>query len=91
MNNTTEPGKNQAIASMVLGIIAVVFAWFGWGSIVSLVCSIVGLVLAVNAKKAGNTSGMQKAGLILSLIGIICAVIGLIICIACTGCALLLG
>ena len=91
MNNGSDSAKNMAIASMVLGIVAVVFAWFGWGAFVSLACSIVGLVLAVNAKKKGNTSGMQKAGLVLSLIGIICAIIGLITCIACSACAICAG
>ena len=52
-NNQNVPGKGAAVASLVLGIIAVVLWFFGYTSIVSVILGIVGLVCAGNAKKAG--------------------------------------
>lgn len=85
----SEPGKGKAITSMVLGIIAVVLCWFGYVAILSLVLAIVGLVLAISAKKdmkaSGNFSarGMATAGLVLSIISL---VLSAIVFLACTIC-----
>lgn len=77
-----------AIASLVLGIVAIVFNFIGLG-IVGLILGIVGIVLGVLAKKK-NPTGMATAGLVLSIIGtVLCALI-LIACAACfsaAGCA----
>lgn len=80
--------KGFAIAAMVLGIISCVFAWFGLASgIVSLVLAIVGLILAIMARKSyaelGQKNGMATAGLVLSIIGIVLSVIGIIACGVC--------
>ena len=53
---------NKAVATFVLGIIAAVFAFFGWGAFIGLACGIVGIVLAKKAKEAGNTEGILQAG-----------------------------
>lgn len=72
-----------AIASLVLGIVAILFNFIGLG-IVGLVLGIVGIVLGVMAKKK-NPTGMATAGLVLSIIGtVLCALI-LIACAACLG------
>lgn len=84
MENGNVPGKGKATASLILGIISVCCAWFGWGAIAGIVCGIIGAVLSVGASKDGYTQGMQKAGIVLSVIGII---LGAIIFIACTICA----
>lgn len=68
-NNQNVPGKGAAVASLVLGIIAVVLWFFGYTSIVSVILGIVGLVCAGNAKKAGFMGGLRTAGFVLSLIG----------------------
>ncbi|MCD8004693.1 MAG: hypothetical protein LUE91_03440 [Oscillospiraceae bacterium] len=62
-SNTVVPGKGATTASLVLGILSVVF--------VSLIMGIIGLVLASNSKKAGFEGGTRTAGFVLSLIGII--------------------
>ncbi len=84
MNNS----KGMSIAGLVLGIIACVFAWFGYGAIFALVCGIVGIVLSVKGRKAaiqmGEPSGLGTAGMVLSIIGIVLSGIGF----ACTMCAL---
>lgn len=84
-NNVSVPGKNSAIASLVLGIIAVVLWFFGVSALVSVVLGIVGLVCAGNAKKAGFVGGVRTAGFILSLIGLIGGAVVFIACVACVG------
>lgn len=74
-----------AIASLVLGIVAILFNFIGLG-IIGLILGIVGIVLGVMAKKK-NPTGMATAGLVLSIIGtVLCALI-LIACAACVGAA----
>ena len=73
----------MAVASMVLGIISVVFSFIGLGAI-GLVVGIVGLVLGIIAKKKAP-SGMATAGVVLSIIGIALTLLVLIACAACFG------
>lgn len=84
-NNQNVPGKGVAVASLVLGIIAVVLWFFGYTSIVSVILGIVGLVCAGNAKKAGFMGGLRTAGFVLSLIGLIGGGIAFVACVACAG------
>ena len=73
-----------AVASLVLGIVAIVFSFIGLSIPFGLIIGIVGIVLGVMAKKK-NPSGMATAGLVLSIIGtILCAII-FIACAACIG------
>ena len=62
MEENNVPGKGAAIASLVLGIVSIAcWAIFGatlWANIVAVVCGVVGLILAINAKKAGFTGGL---------------------------------
>lgn len=83
MDNKSVPGKNAAVASLVLGIISVVLWFFGYSAIISVILSIIGLVLAGNSKKAGFEGGIRTAGYVLSLIGLIGGAIFFIACVAC--------
>lgn len=65
------PGKSYAVASMVLGIVAVVFWFFRFTSLLSVILGIIGLSLASSAKKEGYYGGERMAGFILSLLGVI--------------------
>ena len=71
-----KPSNGLAIASLVLGILSIimvfVYAWVG------IICAIVGIVLAVVAKKQ-NPSGLATAGLVLSIIAL-AMIIALIAC-----------
>ena len=82
-----QPGQGPATGSLVCGIIslvaAIVFGWTAFLSLAGLVVGIIGIVLAVNAKKQGNTSGTQTAGLVLSIIGACLSGIIFISCVAC--------
>lgn len=69
----------KAVASLVLGICAIVSWFFGLGALLGMVLGIVGLVLAGQAKKAGNIEGIRTAGFVCSLIGLIGSSIAVII------------
>ncbi|MFT3985768.1 MAG: hypothetical protein QM697_17855 [Lachnospiraceae bacterium] len=85
MEQNNVPGKGAATASLVLGIIAVVFWFFGYSSALSVVLGIIGLVMASNAKKAGFEGGIRTAGFVLSLIGLIGGAFFFVACVACVG------
>jgi len=59
------PGKGAAIAALVLGICAIIMPI----PYVNLAMGIVGIAMAVMAKKAGYNRGLATAGLVLSIIG----------------------
>lgn len=74
-SSSGEEGHGLAIGSLVCGIIGVVCWFFGAGSFLSIILGIVGLVLAGNSKKNGNSEGVRTTGFILSLIALIVGVI----------------
>lgn len=63
------------IASLVLGIIGVIFSFIPFCNIISIIICIVGLVLGIVSlvlkAKAGNPKGMAIAGVVLNAIGLI--------------------
>ena len=78
------PSNGKAIASLVLGIIAIICVFFGYGALLGVVVGVVGLILGMQAKKA-NPSGMATAGIVLSIVAIAVCVVGFIACVACIG------
>jgi len=64
-----KPPTGMAVASLVLGIIALTLPI----PVVDVIAGVIGLVLAVAAKKQG-ARGMATAGLVLSIIGTIAAI-----------------
>lgn len=84
-------GKNLAVGSLVCGILSLVLMWFGYGALVGLILGIVAIVLSVNAKKKGFTEGMQKAGLVLGIIGTILSGLFFVSCVLCAGAIASLG
>ena len=87
MQDTTVPGKGKAIASLVLGFCACVFAWMGYGALLAIAASIVGIILGVQARKEmpAGKAGMATAGLVLSIIALALSSIVFIACVACIG------
>ena len=55
------PAHGKAVASLILGIVGTVCCAIG-------VCGVVGLILAIMAKKEGNNEGIRTVGFILSII-----------------------
>ena len=82
-----QPGQGAATGSLVCGIISlvagIVFGWTFFMSFAGLVVAIVGIVLAVNAKKQGFNGGNQTVGLVLGIIG---AVINSVVFVSCVAC-----
>ena len=82
-----QPGQGLATGGLVCGIVSLVagilFGWTAFLALAGMVVGIVGAILAVNAKKQGNNSGMQTAGLVLSIIGACISAVVFVSCIAC--------
>lgn len=69
VNQTPQGGAGMSIASMVLGIVALVSCCIWW---ISIPCGVIGIVLAVLSLKG------QKPGRGMAIAGLVCAIIGLI-------------
>ena len=69
MLEISEKNNGFAVASLVLGIVSVVFCFFGTWAIIGLATGIVGIVLAVKGQKSPK-KGLATAGLVLSIIGV---------------------
>ena len=63
-------GNGLAIASLVLGIVSIIFLLTGLGIIISLITSIVGVCIGYSAKRKANISNrtMANAGYICSVV-----------------------
>lgn len=87
--NTSATGQNsdgKAIASMILGIISLIFIFTGTLAILGLIMGIVGLVLGISANKTAKTS-YATAGIVLSIIGIVVCFVVFIAALACVSAA----
>lgn len=74
-----EPGENTAVAGLIMGIAAVVFWFFGYSAVASVVLGILGLVWTDKAKKEGYTGDKRTIAFVLSLVGLIGGLVVLII------------
>lgn len=73
-NSTPEGGAGMAIASMVLGIVALLLSCCFY--YVSIPCAIIGVILAGVSLKGGKPGrGMAIAGLVCSIISLIPAIL----------------
>ncbi|MCL2397522.1 MAG: DUF4190 domain-containing protein [Defluviitaleaceae bacterium] len=76
--HSEEPmGMSKAIASMVLGILALVL----FLQLASILLAVIGICLAVSARRDGYTGGMATAGMA-------CSIIALVLFAACVGCSM---
>ena len=91
-----DPGRGKAAASLVCGILGLVFTIFSytlWLGIAAIILSIVGLILGVSARKSmpAGTAGMATAGLVCSIVALAISsivVLSCAICASAVGCAL---
>ncbi len=72
----------MAIASLVLGIISIIFAFTGPVSFVGIIVGVVGIILGAVARK-NDPSGIAIGGLVTSIIGTSMALIFYLACVAC--------
>jgi len=77
----------MGVASLVLGIIAVVIGLFSAGSLgwLGAILSVLGIIFGALGKKNVEKKGIATAGLVLSIIGLILCLILYIACVACIG------
>lgn len=77
----------MGVASLVLGIIAVVIGLFTGGSLgwLGAILAIIGIILGALGKKNPEKNGLATAGLVLSIIGLVLCLLLYIACIACVG------
>ena len=93
-----QPGKGLAVGALVCGILSLAFIFLALCTsfllffigvpfaLFALISGIVGVVLAVNAKKQGFVGGMNTAGLVMSCIGLALGALVFICCVGCIGC-----
>ncbi|SDL40221.1 hypothetical protein SAMN04487759_11733 [Kandleria vitulina] len=76
----------MAVASLVLGIIAIVIGLFTTGLLgwLGAIIGIVGIILGVLARK-NNPSGIATAGFVCSIIGTVISLLFYLACVACLG------
>jgi len=65
-----DPGAGQAVTSLVLGIVSIVFAFIPCFGFVSLVTGIIGLVMGILGRKSVMRHGMAVTGIVLSAISL---------------------
>ena len=73
----------KATASLVLGIVSLVFIFFGTFAFIGMILAIIGLVLGISAKKENPEDGKAKAGIVLCIIGLALCTLSLLACAAC--------
>ncbi len=77
----------MAVASLVLGIIALVFCWMPGGlSTVSLICGIIGIILGALGSRT-EKKGAATAGLVMSIIAVALGLLTFAMCGGCVACA----
>ncbi len=86
-----KPFNVLALIGMISGIIAVIWCWMSFLSIVGVIFGIAGVIMSGIARKNDPKNGMAIAGLICSIIAIVAGAIIFISCIACYGCAICNG
>lgn len=77
--------NGKAVASLVLGIISLVFIFFGTFAFIGMILAIIGLILGISAKKESPEDGKAKAGVVLCIIGLALCTVSLLACAICVG------
>ena len=72
----------MAVASLVLGICALVFPFIGLGWL-SVLIGVIGIILGALGRKDEKKKGMATAGVVMSIIAV---ALGLLMWIACAAC-----
>ncbi len=73
----------MGIASLVLGIFSILFAFTGPAGFIGIILGVVGIVLAVLARKNNPADSVATGGLITSIVGCALALLFYMACLAC--------
>lgn len=84
---TNVGGNIMGVASLVLGIIAILIGAFSAGSLgwLGAIVGILGIILGALGRKNTENSGMATGGLVCSIIGTILSLLFYLACVACVG------
>jgi hypothetical protein len=84
-----EGGKDMGVASLVLGILAILITVFTGGSFgwIGAILAILGTILGAVGRKNPEKKGLATAGLVVSIIGLILGLVLYVACVACIGLA----
>ena len=78
----------MGVVSLVFGIISLILCWIPAINWIALVLSVIGIVMGAvgrsKAKKAGESTGVATAGMVLSIIA---TALGGVLILACGACA----
>ena len=74
----------MGVASLVLGIVSIIFTFTGPASWVGFIVGIIGIILGAAARK-NEPNGIATGGLVCSIIGTVLCGIGFLACVACVG------
>ena len=75
----------MAIASLVLGIISIVFVFSGGLAWIGVIIGIVGIILGALGRRDIERKGLATAGLVCSIIAVAVDTTTTIACLACAG------
>ena len=76
----------MGVASLVLGIISIVFGvFFGGFQWIGAIIGLVGIILGAQGRKNTEKMSIATAGLVCSIIGCVLCIITFIACAACIG------
>ena len=81
----------MAVASLILGLVALVFSFVPGVEWIGTITGLVGIILGAIARKNPEKRGLATGGLVCSIIGFILSIILYIACVACIGTAALLA
>ena len=65
-----DPGSGQAVTSLVLGIISIVFTFIPCFGFVAIATGIIGLIMGILGRKSVSRHGMAVTGIVLSAISL---------------------
>ena len=65
-----DPGAGQAVTSLVLGIISIVFTFIPCFGFIAIVTGIIGLIMGILGRKSMTRHGMAVTGIVLSAISL---------------------
>ena len=69
------PGSGMAVASMVLGIVGLIFSTV-------FIFAVLAIIFGVVARSQGNRGGMATAGIVMGIISLALAIMFIIMCVA---------
>ena len=74
-----DPGSGQAVTSLVLGIISIVFTFIPCFGFVAIVTGIIGLIMGIIGRKSTTRHGMAVTGMVLSIISLGLAILFIVL------------